>query len=331
MPQPLIGIARLAAESPSLLAKRRVEYFDLTSRSLLNRCSSHRVPFDWTINPYRGCEFACQYCYARYTHEFLELRDTTLFERLIYAKRLDAASFRRELAHARRGDAIAIGTATDPYQPAERRYQVTRGILEVFAEAGGFRLGLITKSDLVVRDAGLLARVARRQALRVDVTITTLDARLARALEPLAPTPARRLEAVRVLSAAGVRTGVNCSPVLPGWTDSEAQIDAVCAAAARAGASSFHASPLFLRSPSREHFLAFVARRYPAFARRYQRLFARSAQPADADPQAFAALVAATRARHGLTERAWIEPPPPAWPEDPQLCLFDVAGDSLGG
>ncbi len=325
----LIGIARLAAASPTLLAKRRVEYFDMASRSLLNRCSSENVPFDWTINPYRGCEFGCQYCYARYTHEFLELRDPLLFERKIYAKHFDAASFRRELGRTRRGEIVALGTATDPYQPAERRYRITRGILEALAQTGGLRIGLITKSDLVMRDVELLAAVARRHAVRVDVTITTLDARLARALEPFAPAPARRLEAVRTLASAGVPTGVNCSPVLPGWTDSEPQVDSVCAAAAQAGACSFHASALFLRSPTREHFLAFVERRDPALARRYKQMFPARSDLRHPDPAALADRVDAIRARHGLTERGWFEPLPSGWPPEAQMSLFDVPVDGI--
>ncbi len=327
----LVGIARLAASAPSLLAKRRVEYFELASRSLLNRCSSENVPFDWTINPYRGCEFGCQYCYARYTHEFLELRDPLLFERRIYAKHFDAAAFRRELGRTRRGEIAALGTATDPYQPAERRYRITRGILETLAATGALRVGLITKSDLVMRDVELLARVAERHALRVDVTITTLDARMARALEPMAPTPARRLEAVRALASAGIRTGVNCCPVMPGFNDSEAQIGAVCEAAAKAGACSFHASALFLRSPTREHFLKFVERRDPKLGQRYKRMFPAHSDLRHPDPEAIAARVEAVRARCGLTERGWFEPLKEGWPPEAQMSLFDVPADGIAG
>ena len=122
-------------------AKARVEYRELAARSLLNRCSGTRMPFDWTINPYRGCEFGCKYCYARYTHEFMELREPEDFERRIFAKEFDAAGFGRELRQVKQGEWVAIGTATDPYQPAERRYGVTRKVLEVFATAGRVQAG----------------------------------------------------------------------------------------------------------------------------------------------------------------------------------------------
>src|SRR5271167_2558947 len=131
---PLVGIARLASISPPAESKRRSEerpeYFLLPVRSILNRCNSSRVPFEWTINPYRGCEFGCKYCYARYTHEFMELRDPRQFEEKIYAKEFQAAAFQSELDRIPVGETIAIGTATDPYQPAERRFRVTRRILE---------------------------------------------------------------------------------------------------------------------------------------------------------------------------------------------------------
>jgi DNA repair photolyase len=126
----LVGIARLAGMGESLAEGHDIEYFTLPVKSLLNRCSSPRMPFTWTINPYRGCEFACKYCYARYTHEFMEMRDGADFERKIYVKQQAAWLLRQDLKKVRRGEEIAIGTATDPYQPAERRYGITRSFLE---------------------------------------------------------------------------------------------------------------------------------------------------------------------------------------------------------
>ena len=146
------------------------------------------MPFEWTINPYRGCEFGCKYCYARYTHEFMELRAPLDFERAIFAKEFDARAFSRELRAVKAEDWIAIGTATDPYQPAERRYCLTQRVLEVFLRREGFQLAITTKSDLVARDAELLAAVGVRNRVRVNITVTTLDAGLARLLEPMAPT-----------------------------------------------------------------------------------------------------------------------------------------------
>ncbi len=145
----LIGIARLASEGESLREGHNVEYFTLPAKSLLNRCVSNRqMPFTWTINPYRGCEFGCRYCYARYTHEFMEMRDGMEFEQKIYVKQHAAGLLRHDLHRVKPDEAIALGTATDPYQPAERRYEVTRGILEEFARHRGFELGIVTKSNL---------------------------------------------------------------------------------------------------------------------------------------------------------------------------------------
>src|SRR5579864_8472538 len=186
----LVGIARLASEGESIREGHNVEYFTLPAKSLLNRCVSKRaMPFTWTINPYRGCEFGCKYCYARYTHEFMEMRDGMEFERKIYVKQHASALLRHELRRVKPHEAIALGTATDPYQPAERRYEVTRAILEEFARHRGYELGIVSKSNLVVRDLEVLRQVAQSNRLSVHITITTLNTDLARILEPRAPRP----------------------------------------------------------------------------------------------------------------------------------------------
>src|SRR5438445_12265201 len=168
----VVGIARLATHGESLREGHDVEYFTLPVRSLLNRCTSARMPFTWTINPYRGCEFACKYCYARYTHEFMEMRDGVDFERKIYVKEHAAELLRQELRHVKTGEEIAIGTATDPYQPAERRYEVTRAILEKLARQRGLEVGMVTKSNLILRDINLLQKVAEDNQLVVNWTVT---------------------------------------------------------------------------------------------------------------------------------------------------------------
>ncbi|MGH9541707.1 MAG: radical SAM protein [Terriglobales bacterium] len=310
VPAPLAGIAALAAAAPRLDPHRQVEFFDLEARSILTRCASDRVPFAWTLNPYRGCEFGCQYCYARYAHEFMELRGADDFERKIFVKRRAAELLRVDLARVKTGEAIAIGTATDPYQPAERQFQVMRALLEVLAGERGLDLGLVTKSTLVARDAELLARVARRNRLVIRITITTTDAALARILEPRAPRPDLRLRAVARLRAAGLTAGVICAPVLPGINDQAAALEALAAAAARAGASFFHANALFLPAAAQAHFFPFLAARFPQLAADYRRRFAHARyQPRWAQNQV-SEMAARLAARHGLPSRAPAAPPP---------------------
>jgi DNA repair photolyase len=270
----LVGIARLAAEGESIREGHNVEYFTLPSRSLLNRCVTNRnLPFTWTINPYRGCEFGCRYCYARYTHEFMEMRDGMEFEQKIYVKQQAADLLRHDLRRVKPGEPIALGTATDPYQPAERRYEVTRGILEEFARHRGFELGIVTKSNLIVRDLNLLKEVARNNSLSVHVTVTTLDADLARILEPRAPRPDLRIDAVKQLSQAGLDVGVSCSPVLPDITDSAANLEAVAQAAAGAGAQHIFAGPLFLKPCSAAVFLPFIEQHFPQLLENYRQRY----------------------------------------------------------
>ena len=275
------GLAAKAREAPVLLGKRRTEYRVLETGRLLNRCEAGSLmPFQWTVNPYRGCELACRYCYARYTHEFMEL-DADAFERIIFVKQFRKDLFERELRAVKPGEWIAIGTATDPYQPAERRRGVTRAVLEVLARQAGLSVALTTKSDLVARDAGLLRRVGERNRLRVNVTVTTLDEQLARRLEPLAPGPALRLRALGRLAAAGIETAVFASPVLPWINDGEGMLESVARAARAAGAEHFGAQMVFLREPARAVFLAFLRREFPPLARRYERMFSRSAYAAE--------------------------------------------------
>ena len=298
----LVGIARLAAEGESLREGHKVEYFTLPAKSLLNRCVSRRgLPFTWTINPYRGCEFACKYCYARYTHEFMEMRDRMEFEQKIYVKQDTAKLLRRDLRRVKPGEAIALGTATDPYQPAERRYEITRGILEEFARHRGFELGIVTKSNLIVRDLDLLSDVARSNALSIHITVTTLNVELARILEPRAPRPDLRMDAVRELSRAGLNVGVSASPVLPSITDSPANLEAVVSAAASAGARHIFAGPLFLKPCSAAVFLPFLEQHFPQLVENYrQRYKERSFLPPSYGKR-IAQLIASFRLKYGVT------------------------------
>jgi len=267
----LVGIARLAAEGESIREGHNVEYFTLPAKSLLNRCVSKRqMPFTWTINPYRGCEFGCRYCYARYTHEFMEMRDGLEFEQKIYVKQHAAELLRHELRRVKPHESIALGTATDPYQPAERRYEVTRAILEEFARHRGFELGIVTKSNIVTRDLELLKEVAKSNRLSIHITITTLDADLARILEPRAPRPDLRVDAVRALAEARLQVGISCSPVVPGITDAPADLEALIRTASEAGADYVFANPLFLKPCSAAVFIPFLEQNFPHLAASYR-------------------------------------------------------------
>jgi DNA repair photolyase len=298
---PLVGIARLASEGESLREGHNVEYFTLPARSLLNRCVSGRgLPFTWTVNPYRGCEFACKYCYARYTHEFMEMRDGVEFEQKIYVKQQTADLLRHDLHRVKRGEIIALGTATDPYQPAERRYEVTRGILEEFARHRGFALGIVTKSNLIVRDLDLLRDVSRNNSLSVHMTVTTLNVELARILEPRAPRPDLRIDAVRQLSEGGINVGVSCSPVLPGITDSPADLEAVVRAAAAAGARHIFGGPLFLKPCSAAIFLPFLEQNFPHLVENYRQRYQDRAFLPPAYGKRIAQLIAQFREKYGI-------------------------------
>jgi DNA repair photolyase len=271
--KPLVGIARLAAQGEFLQPGHGIEFFTLPVRSLLNRCDIPRMPFAWTINPYRGCEFACKYCYARYTHEFMELRDGVDFERKIYVKQHAAWMLRRDLKRVKPGEEIAIGTATDPYQPAERRYGVTRTILEELARHHGLDLGIVTKSNLVLRDLDVLREISRHNQLFVNLTITTLNADLARVLEPRAPRPDLRLEAMRKLNEAGVAAGVICAPVVPGITDLPRDLEDLVRAVAQAGGKYIYANPLFLKPCSAAIFLPFLEKEFPQLVENYRQRY----------------------------------------------------------
>ena len=324
----LVGIAKLASQAESLREGHNVEYFTLPARSLLNRCVSGRgLPFTWTINPYRGCEFACKYCYARYTHEFMEMRDGVEFEQKIYVKQHTAELLRHDLRRVKPGEPIALGTATDPYQPAERRYEITRGLLQEFARHRGFELGIVTKSNLILRDIDLLREVALHNRLSIHVTVTTMNVELARILEPRAPRPDLRIDAVRHLSDAGLNVGVSSSPVLPGITDSPADFEAVVRAAAEAGARHIFAGPLFLKPCSAAVFLPFLEENFPHLVENYKRRYQDRAFLPPSYGKRISQLVSRLRDKYGIKQA---DPRgqnkyPDKWPAeaaDEQLTLF---------
>ncbi|MEO6759503.1 MAG: radical SAM protein [Saprospiraceae bacterium] len=295
---------------------------ELPAKSFIGSCSGKRQIFDWTVNPYRGCEYGCRYCYARYTHEFMEL-SVDDFETRIFAKQWDAARFRREIRRLAPGETLAFGTATDCYQPAERRFGLMRRMMEELQRAGveELKIGITTKSDLVARDIDLLAPLARRNDVRVNMTITTVDAALARKIEPYAPRPALRLTAMERLAAAGISVNVGVSPVLPMITDSIASLEAVAEAAKAAGARTMWAQPLFLKDSARKVFLPWLEQEYPALLGKYRAWYLREAYLQDPYVEWLKARVDGVRQRHGLADRATAYRPPD-WQGPAQMQLF---------
>jgi DNA repair photolyase len=255
--------------------RRAAEFQELRSRALINRLTGAGMPFGWTANPFRGCELGCRYCYARSTHEYLGHCEPEEFEERIYVKQADPARLRADLVRARdSGLEIALGTATDPYQPAESRFGITRRLLEAMATVPGLRIGITTKSASITRDAALLRELARCSELHVNFSVISLDAALLRVIEPRAPRPDLRLAAMRTLTDAGVPTRLFIMPVLPLITDGDAALSAVLAAAHRAGASEAICNALFLRTPMTwRFFLAFIEREFPWALPRYRALY----------------------------------------------------------
>jgi DNA repair photolyase len=302
--RPLAPLARAAAQAPLDSTGCLTEYRPLKSSSILGKTTSNRgLSFTHAINPYRGCEFACRYCYARYTHEFLELGAAEDFERKIYFKENAAWLLAQELKRLKPGTEIALGTATDPYQPLEAKRGVTRSLLEVFTRHRGFKLGIVTKSALITRDLDLLKEIAGHNSLTVHMTVTTVNAKLARILEPRAPRPDLRIRTVARLREAGLRAGVMCSPLMPGITDSRASIGAVAKAAAAAGASFLAAGALFLKPCSLPTFLGFVEEHFPGQLAAYQRRYATSAFVSAEYRKRVAELVDSIRREYKLGKR----------------------------
>jgi DNA repair photolyase len=318
---PLSGIARLASQSTLISEKRRVEYRALPTRRWLNRCQLDRVPFHWTINPYRGCEYGCKYCYARFTHRFMELHDPFAFETEIYAKDWNASSFREELKSTKPGHVIGIGTATDPYQPAERRLGLTKQVLAELLAVEGLCIFVTTKSDLVARDKELFKKLARKNEVGITVTVTTMDCSLARLTEPYAPTPDLRIRAVAELAEAGVSVGVIANPVLPLITDSAENLETIALAAKAAGAREFGAHVLFLQPCAQRVFFPFLAEKFPQHLARYETRFQSGAYLRGAYPERISKLVDEIRRRVGIArrDRQALAPDPPP---HSQMLLF---------
>ncbi len=265
--------------------ERGTRFVRLPIRSILNSPEQTGMGF-WSVNPYVGCEFGCSYCYARFAHRYVVERggargelaaqgwDDETFERLVFVKSEAPDVLALTLKPSRlRGAAIAIGTATDPYQPAERRFRVTRRILERLAQFHGLNVSLVTKSPLVTRDLDVLSRLAERSRLTVYLSLITVDVPLIKRLEARSPMPQVRLRALEKLVRGGVRAGVMIAPVVPGVTDGVPQLLALMRAARAAGAAFVHASPLRLYPAVRPRFLPVLARHFRPLLSRYEGAF----------------------------------------------------------
>ena len=251
-----------------------VRYLELKTRSLINRCSSPRMPFPWTVNPYRGCAMGCRYCYAAYTHEFMGITTPEQFHSTVYVKVGGQEETGRMLARAiRRGELIALGTATDPYQPGEAEWGVTRSFLEQVAQHRGARLGITTKGAAILRDIDLLRTIHQRSSLSIHVSLISAEATLLRRLEPLAPPPEVRLEVMRRLVEAGLEVWLALAPVLPALTDDEPALDRLLAEVRATGVEHLFFNVLFLRSPTKEKYLRWLEQDSPRLLEAYKNAY----------------------------------------------------------
>jgi DNA repair photolyase len=295
---------REAGEAAALdQAQRRADaarYQEVTCRSALNAVKG--MPFHWTLNPYRGCTHACHYCFARRYQSQFELGPDDHFSSIIFVKQnlpdvlareLDRPSWKREL--------VAVGTATDPYQPIEGHYKLTRRSLEALL-AGRTPIGLVTKGPMVVRDADLLAELGRRAGCTVYLSVPTVDEGAWEALEPGTAHPLQRLRAVRELRTAGVNAGVLMAPVVPGFTTQPARLEATIRAIAEHGAAFMGANLMHLKGGTKDHFMGFLAAAFPDMIDGYTRLYAGAYAPS-AYVRAVRSVIRDLQQKYGLSPR----------------------------
>ncbi|MEO8192867.1 MAG: radical SAM protein [Gemmatimonadales bacterium] len=286
---------------PIIGQQKDIRYYSSFAKNVLNGPEVTGMGF-WSINPYVGCAFGCAYCYARYAHRYVmeraasedrmedalteryeEMPPWLAFERNIFVKQNAPDVLARTLRHGSdkhlallNGETIVIGTATDPYQPAERRFRVTRRILEVLADHPGLKVSIISKSPLITRDIDLLSRINRHSTLAIHISLITLKRDLARRLEPRSPTPEARIRALARLREAGIDAGINCMPVLPGITDNPSDLEALVKRVSEAGATYVAACALRLRASARNRYLPFIAKEFPHLEERYRNTYAGS-------------------------------------------------------
>jgi DNA repair photolyase len=298
---------------------RDVEYREEPCRSALNRVKG--MMFDWSLNPYMGCVHRCTFCYVRAFEQRADRPSDDRYGRTIRVKTNIAEVLRRELARpswAR--EHVVLGAATDPYQPAEGRYRLSRACLEVLAEARN-PFGIITRGPMIVRDVDVLAAGAARAEVTVTFSIPTLDHDVWEKTEPGTAPPRQRLRALKTLVEAGIDTRVGMAPILPGISDRPEQLEAVVRAAREAGATGIWSNVLFLRPGTREHFLESLAREWPELVPEYERLYAKRAYLGKEEAQPVRDLVGELRRKHAVRDRRTSPLAPPPEPEQLRIAL----------
>jgi DNA repair photolyase len=296
-----------------------VEYREEACRSALNRVRG--MPFKWSLNPYMGCVHRCTFCYVRAFEQRADRPSDDRYGRSIRVKINVAEVLRRELARASwQNEIVAIGAATDPYQPAEGRYKLTRACLEALADAAN-PLRLITRGPMIVRDVDVLARASRRADVHVTFSIPTIDPEIWRRTEPGTAPPHQRLRAISVLVEAGIDVGVGMAPILPGLSDKPELLEEVVRAARAAGATGIWTNLLYLRPGTKEHFLAALERDWPELLPEYERLYGRRAYLPAEETKPVRETVRALAVKHGVRDRRRVRLEPPPDPEQLQLAV----------
>lgn len=313
---PLAGLVR-STRTPEFAG---VTFHEVLCKSALNRVpAASSMPFAWTINPTRGCLHRCTYCFARHTHEYLDLDAGNDFDTQIIVKTNVAEVLRRELARSSWArEHVALGTSSDPYMRAEGRYRLMPGIITALAESGT-PFSILTKGPLLRRDLPLLVEAARTVPVSVAVSLALIDPDLQHRVEPGTPTPAARLDLIRAVVDAGLECSVLAMPILPWLTDSEEQLDALFAALAEAGASDVTTGALHLRPGAREWFLAWLGREHPALAPRYRGLYGRGSYAPAEYRTWLGERAGRARRRHGFDRR-----PPRRWARQPEASTTAV-------
>ena len=300
----------------------KAQYLEDTCKSALNRVhEASRVPFRWTVNPYRGCTHSCHYCFARAYHTYLDLGVGEDFSSKIVVKTNVVEVLRRELASPKwTGETIAMGTATDPYQHCEGRYRLTRGVIQALVDFEN-PLSLLTKSTMILRDLDVFSRLNEVADVTVSMSVGTLDEDVRRVVEPGTPPGRRRIEILARFAEAGIKTGVLVAPVLPGLTDDEEHLDEVIGACAAAGIHAAFPIVLHIRPSIRDHFVPWLERTYPWLVPRYEELYRGRAYAPKAYQKEVSERVARARARHGLGSMSTPRSRRLAAPRERQLTL----------